>query len=172
MVSDPTMVLVNLMLRYSLTQIHQLHTKRNTIAQAVLRIDYEIWPRRSHPKPVRALNVTTPSIRVRSEEFYSCKSSNNGDGQVDDILSSPFVTNILESSECENTTSMKLSRSPIERETTSPLKIFKSRTIATPKSQSPAKSGGTERSSRKLSSPEKRFPVKKQVCLQKQDREL
>ena len=117
------------------------------------------------PAGESGLNSRTPSQQLRSEEFevtkYTTQSSTDSDS--DGPPSSPFVANIDDSTDRENTSPSKVSRmatqSPIDREPTSPLKMLKSRTSPSPK-QSPQKDAGLMRSPRKLSSPEKRFPVK------------
>ena len=116
-----------------------------------------------------ALNSATPS-KISSQEYeVRCSSQTytdaDTDTDTDGLPSSPFVANISDSTEnSENTSPGKALRlatkSPIEREQTSPMKMLKSRTTPSPKAQSPRKTSETIGSPRKLSSPEKRFPVK------------
>jgi phage shock protein A len=87
------------------------------------------------------------------------------DSDSDGLPSSPFVSNVTETVEDrENISPTKLyrlsSKSPVEGEHPSPLKMLKSRASPTNNLQSPRKDSDTSRSPRKLSSPEKRFPVK------------
>jgi hypothetical protein len=115
------------------------------------------------------LNSATPSkilsqdyeVRCTSEAFTDTDTDTDTDGTP----SSPFVANVSDATEnSENTSPGKVSRlatkSPVERDLVSPLKMLKSRTTPPPKAQSPRKTPETIRSPRKLSSPEKRFPVK------------
>lgn len=78
--------------------------------------------------------------------------------------SSPFVSEVEESENRENISpsrpSQHRSKSPMENEMTSPLKMLKTRTSADYKRDSPGNNGEEQRSPRKWSSPEKRFPVK------------
>jgi phage shock protein A len=116
-----------------------------------------------------ALNSATPS-KISSQEYeVRCTSQTytdtDTDTDTDGPPSSPFVANIAGSTEnSENPSPGKVSRlaakSPIEREPTSPLKMLKSRTTPSPKTQPLRKTPQTISSPRKLSSPEKRFPVK------------
>jgi hypothetical protein len=116
-----------------------------------------------------ALNSAIPS-KFSSEEYdVRCISrtftDTETDADTDGPPSSPFVANISGSIEdSENISPVKVSRlatkSPIEREPTSPLKMLKSGTTPSPKAQSPRKAPDTMRTPRKLSSPERRFPVK------------
>jgi len=116
-----------------------------------------------------ALNSATPNEILSREYEVRCTSQTatdtdmNNDG--DDVPSSPFVANVPDSTEnSENVSPSKVSRlvskSPVERDPASPLKVLKSRATPSPKAQSPHKTPETIRSPRKLSSPEKRFPVK------------
>ena len=126
--------------------------------------------------------MATPLIHANDSALNSANSSANHDEyevesytthttttdtDSDGPPSSPFVANVADPSSYENdenlSPSKQLSRltskSPIEREPTSPLKMLKSRASPT-KAQSPQKISESARSPRKLSSPEKRFPVK------------
>jgi len=110
-----------------------------------------------------ALNAS-PSKQLLSEYEVTTYASRATDSDSD-IPSSPFVANVSEENDHENLSPSKLARqlsskSPIEREHTSPLKMLRSRTSPTPNSASPQKMPEITRSPRKLSSPEKRFPVK------------
>ena len=104
-----------------------------------------------------ALNEQTTSTQLHNEyEITSYTKHSTHEDDCNDPPSSPFV--ILEDSrDRENQSPNKLRRltqkSPVEREPTSPLKMLKSRT-------SPNVMPEVIRSPRKLSSPEKRFPVK------------
>ncbi|KAI9048735.1 hypothetical protein LZ554_007566 [Drepanopeziza brunnea f. sp. 'monogermtubi'] len=77
-----------------------------------------------------------------------------------------FVTNVSSDSfdDRENFSPSKVSqlsaKSPIERDHTSPLKMLKIRTSPTSAAHSPRRDISPTRSIRKLSSPDKRFPVK------------
>lgn len=108
------------------------------------------------PKPSTALNAATPSTNFRQNTYSDIYKTTTVDDEMDDPPSSPFVANVSDSVEHENIILGKPSPSPVEREPTSPLKMLKSRTNIMPASGSPTK----DRSPRKLSSPEKRFPVK------------
>jgi hypothetical protein len=115
-----------------------------------------------------ALNSASPTHETSdsisdSYEVTTYTTTQRSDTDSDSLPSSPFVPYVSETIEdCENMSPTKLSRltakSPIDREPTSPLKMLKSRT--SPPQNSPAKMGETIRSPRKISSPEKRFPVK------------
>jgi hypothetical protein len=117
------------------------------------------------PKANATLNATTPSTTSRQniyiEDIYN---SNAEQEDMDDLPSSPFVANVSENPESENLSPIKLqvsSQGPAEQqETSSPLKMLKSRANMKPAPQSPTKLTGNQRSPRKFSSPEKRFPVK------------
>jgi hypothetical protein len=111
------------------------------------------------------LNSRTPSQQLYSEyevTKYTTEASTDSDSEGPP--SSPFVANIDDSTDRENISPNKVSRmitkSPIERENTSPLKMLKSRTSPSPKSQSPQKDSAPVKTPRKIPSPEKRFPVK------------
>ncbi|KAE9377928.1 hypothetical protein N431DRAFT_435101 [Stipitochalara longipes BDJ] len=115
-----------------------------------------------------ALNSAIPSKILSQEYEVHCRSQtftdNDTDTDTDGPPSSPFVANILDSTEnSENISPCKVSRlvskSPVERDSTSALKMLKS-TTPSPKAHSPHKTPEIVRSPRKLSSPEKRFPVK------------
>ena len=107
-----------------------------------------------------ALNSANSSANL--SDYVVTKTTTSTDTDSDGPPSSPFIANISEADRSnyendyeneENISPSKLARltskSPIEREPTSPLKMLKSRASPT-KTQSP----------RKLSSPEKRFPIK------------
>ena len=108
----------------------------------------------------------TPCSSIRQMESYQVTTysetikSTDSDGSS----SSPFIPGTADDKNHENRSPSKLSRhnskSPVERERISPLKMLKTRTSADYGRESPEKNGGEQRSSRKLSSPEKRFPVK------------
>lgn len=94
------------------------------------------------------------------------------DNDSDGLPSSPFVANISDPAGVENVSPSKMSRSrttsPTESDPTSPLKPLKSRASPISKDQSPNKTMNTMRSPRKLSSPEKRFPVRPSMSPEKQ----
>lgn len=100
-------------------------------------------------------------------ESYSSHTTTTIDTDSEGPPSSPFVANVSDPSNYENEENVSPSKpfarlpskSPIDREPTSPLKMLKSRASPT-KAQSPQKNPEPMRSSRKLSSPEKRFPIK------------
>jgi len=111
-----------------------------------------------------ALNEQTPSTQLHKEyEITSYTTHSTSGDNCDDPPSSPFVV-LDDSRDRENQSPSKLRRiaqkSPIERETTSPLKMLKSR--PSPMVNGAQRVPETIRSPRKLSSPEKRFPVKPQ----------
>lgn len=112
-----------------------------------------------------ALNATPPSQSLLHEYKITSYTTGTTAGSDDeDPPSSPFVSNVSDEADRENISPGKLSRpttkSPIEREQTSPLKMLKSRTLPDAKPRSPQKISEPTRSPRKISSPEKRFPVK------------
>lgn len=100
-------------------------------------------------------------------ESYSTHTTTTIDTDSEGPPSSPFVANVSDPSSYENEENISpskqlsrmISKSPIDREPTSPLKMLKSRASPT-KVQSPQKNPEPMRSPRKLSSPEKRFPIK------------
>ncbi|CZR59794.1 related to USO1-intracellular protein transport protein [Phialocephala subalpina] len=119
----------------------------------------------SEAGPATLNSVTPTKGNIFNEYEVTMHSSANSDS--DGPPSSPFVANVSDSIEdCENISPSKISRlaskSPIDREPNSPLKMLKSRASPTSKSQSPSPrtDPNTLRSPRKMSSPEKRFPVK------------
>ncbi|KAE8442265.1 hypothetical protein EG329_003525 [Mollisiaceae sp. DMI_Dod_QoI] len=98
---------------------------------------------------------------------YEVTMQTSTDSDSDGPPSSPFVANVSGSiDDCENLSPSKpshlASKSPIDREQTSPLKVLKSRASPISKSQSPSPNQDSNplRSPRKMSSPDKRFPVK------------
>lgn len=118
-----------------------------------------------------ALNSVTPSSTPFVTPYsslrhmdYEVKSYTQTilDTESDETPSSPFVADVVDAENRENISPSKALRiatkSPIEREHTSPLKPLKSRTSPDSTAQSPGIQPA--RSPRKLSSPEKRFPVK------------
>lgn len=109
------------------------------------------------------LNVTPSSQLLREYEVTSYTTRTTTQSDSEEPPSSPFVTNVLDEDQ-ENKSPSKLGRlttkSPIEREQTSPMKMLKSRTSPEAKLHSPVKASEAVGSPRKLSSPEKRFPVK------------
>ena len=108
---------------------------------------------------------TAAFTKTLDEYEVTMTSTTSTDVDGEDPMSSPFVAHILENvDDRENESPSKFSRlttkSPIDREPTSPLKMLKSRTSSPQKHESPRKVSDAVRSPRKLSSPEKRFPVK------------
>jgi hypothetical protein len=110
-----------------------------------------------------ALNDRTASAQLLSEyevtsSSYTTSTSTSVDSDSEPP-SSPFVTNIPEDADRENRSPKKPHRlASVEQAQSSPLKMFKSR--ASPNmAQSPQKPEAM-RSPRKISSPEKRFPVR------------
>lgn len=107
-----------------------------------------------------ALNAATPT-KSTAHEYKVTKISHttSTDADSDGPPSSPYVADPVEN--LENISPSKFSRltskSPIDRSSASPLKMLKSRTANV---ESPQKDQAPLRSPRKLSSPEKRFPVK------------
>ncbi|KAH8592763.1 hypothetical protein B0O99DRAFT_516855 [Bisporella sp. PMI_857] len=108
------------------------------------------------------LNERSPSKQLL-HEYQVTSYTSTSSLQSDSPPSSPFVANVSgDLEDRENLSPDKLARlarkSPIERESASPLKMLKSRT--SPPAKSPQKTPDNLRSPRKLSSPEKRFPIK------------
>jgi hypothetical protein len=122
-----------------------------------------------NPLTYADLNSVNPSANhddYRVESYTTTTTITLG-SESEDLLSSPFVAHVSDSSNYENEENVspskqlaqRTSKSPIDREPVPPLKMLKSR--ASPmKAQSPQKNGEIMRSPRKLSSPEKRFPVR------------
>jgi hypothetical protein len=112
-----------------------------------------------------ALNSASLTKTTNLDDYEVTMTTTSTDTDSDGPPSSPFVANVPDPVEDrENMSPSKFSRltskSPIDREPTSPLKMLKSRTSPTSKTQSPRKASDPARSPRKLSSPEKRFPIK------------
>ncbi|KAL3424633.1 hypothetical protein PVAG01_03914 [Phlyctema vagabunda] len=115
------------------------------------------------------LNATSSTVQNISYEANSSTENTtaqtDGGDEGDEPLSSPFAENVSDSDNRENVSPSKAprtaSKSPEhDREGPSPLKLLKSRSVSPAKSQSPRKPSDSPRSPRKLSSPEKRFPIK------------
>ncbi|TVY50674.1 hypothetical protein LCER1_G008932 [Lachnellula cervina] len=123
-----------------------------------------------------ALNSQSSSETSRNDNdyyevtAYTTQTSTDTNLESDGPPSSPFVTNVSDPINCENVSPSKASRltskSPIEREHKSPLKLLTNRTSPGPKTQSPRKVSDQSGSPRKLSSP-MRFPVKPSVSPEK-----
>jgi len=114
-----------------------------------------------------AMNSATPPQSMRDATHKTPNySQDSADEDFEDAPSSPFIADVPDITERENISPIKLSKpSPglVDRGPASPLKILKSR--ATP---SPMKGVISDRNPRKLSSPEKRFPVKVSVSAEQQ----
>ncbi|KAF4631068.1 hypothetical protein G7Y89_g7068 [Cudoniella acicularis] len=121
-----------------------------------------------------ALNsaIQTETPRHIDYEVTSYTTQTSADSDSEGPPSSPFNANIPDAANVENISPSKVSRltakSPIEHEPASPLKMLKSRTSPTSNAQYPRKPSDQTRSPRKLSSPEKRFPVKPTISPEKQ----
>jgi hypothetical protein len=121
-----------------------------------------------------ALNSKSPSETSRNTssdyEVTTYTTQTSTDSDSEGPPSSPFVANVSDSIERENLSPSKVSRltskSPVEREHTSPLKVLTSRTSPGPKAQSPRKTSDQSGSPQKLSSPI-RFPVKPSISPEK-----
>jgi hypothetical protein len=124
---------------------------------------------------VMALNAPTSIATSREDDYevisYSTtQTTTSNDSESDGPPSSPFVQDVqdvTESANLENISPNKMlrltSKSPVEREPTSPLKMLKSRASPT-STQSPRKtSHDYMKSPRKMSAPEKRFPVRPSI---------
>jgi hypothetical protein len=110
-----------------------------------------------------ALNVATPTTSLRHRPYEATNYTISGVDSIEDQASSPFVANVAEDSSRENISPIMVSKpspNPITREATSPLKMLKSRATPPTIIQSTFQANTHGRSPRKLSSPEKRFPVK------------
>lgn len=109
-----------------------------------------------------ALNVATPptSLRQRTYEIANC--AGNGDDEMDP-QSSPFLVDVPDNGRSENVSPAKSSKpflNSITKEAASPQSMLKTQATAQTFALSPLKPNSQERSPRKLSSPEKRFPIK------------
>lgn len=91
----------------------------------------------------------------------------DSDGQP----SSPFVPEVPDGDNRENIAPTKISQhnsnSTVEYERASPLKMLKTRPTVDYRSEPLDKTGGTEKRPRKMSSPDKRFPVKPSTSSEK-----
>lgn len=102
------------------------------------------------------LNSYAQNLMSSTEEGTQIGVNNDEIMENETPPSSPFNATVIDPVEDENATVTKtrvVARSPTDREHTSPLKMLKSRA-------SPQKDADTIRSPRKISAPEKRFPVK------------
>lgn len=109
------------------------------------------------------INSKSPAKNANLQDYEVTMRSADSDSEGPP--SSPFVSHVSDSSDDrENISPSKLNRlsakSPIERGSASPLKMLKSRASPPSSSQSLRREQSPIKSSRKLSSPEKRFPVK------------
>ncbi|KAH8685733.1 hypothetical protein BGZ60DRAFT_395936 [Tricladium varicosporioides] len=122
-----------------------------------------------------ALNSATMTESSRQSDYevtsFTTQTSITSDSDSEGPPSSPFNANVSNAANAENISPAKVSRltakSPIERESMSPLKMLKSRASPTSGSQSPRKPSDSLRSPRKMSSPDKRFPVKPTIAPEK-----
>ncbi len=114
------------------------------------------------PKTNSAMNATTPTSTGRGTSYrtrtYEPSPGSTSD-DFEDAHSSPFVAEVNDHQR-ENISPIKLPKSstPVDQGPLSPLKMLKAR--ATP---NPNRNSMAERSPRKISAPEKRFPVKVRV---------
>lgn len=128
--------------------------------------------------PLSYANENLANASILSDEYevesYSTQTTTTIDSDNEGAPSSPFVANIPDPSNFENEENISpgrhvarmTSKSPIDREATSPLKMLKSRASPT-KAQSSQMESEPTRSPRKLSSAEKRFPIRVSVSPEK-----
>jgi hypothetical protein len=124
-----------------------------------------------------ALNAPTSLDMSRDDDYEVISYSTEGtttqttppssNDENDGPPSSPFVQDVSDHANMENISPKKIlrlaSKSPVEREPTSPLKMLKSRASPT-STHSPRKtSHDYMKSPRKMSAPEKRFPVRPSI---------
>ena len=116
------------------------------------------------PSGDASLNETPSSQLMQEYEVTSYTTQYTTESDSEGPPSSPFVMDVSVDADRENKSPSKVARlttkSPIYREQTSPSKMLKSRTSPGTESQSPIKATDHTIITRKLSSPEKRFPVK------------
>ncbi|KAG9238108.1 hypothetical protein BJ875DRAFT_451969 [Amylocarpus encephaloides] len=120
--------------------------------------------------PLSKLSVmdlnATKTLKTSCPDDYEVVSytTTTSDIESDGPPSSPFVANVSDQANAENVSPTKMSqlssKSPVDCEVTSPLKMLKSRTTPISTTQSPRKASDHLKSPRKMSSPDKRFPVK------------
>jgi hypothetical protein len=101
----------------------------------------------------------TPYSTVRHMEYQVTTYTETTTAESDGPPSSPFVP-VADENLSPSKPPRQASSSPDEREKVSPLKMLKTRTSADYKRESPMKDTEPGRTPRKLSSPDKRFPVK------------
>jgi hypothetical protein len=109
-----------------------------------------------------ALNVATPPTSLRQRTYETTCYTNGGDDELDPP-SSPFLANVPDNGSRENISPVKSSKpslNSVTKGSTSPLKMLKGQAAAPASALSPMKTNSQDRSPRKLSSPEKRFPIK------------
>lgn len=114
------------------------------------------------PMANTALNVATPPAILR-EKIYETTCYTHGRDDEPDPLSSPFLANVPGNSSRGNISPLKSSKPSLNsrmKGSISPLKMLKGQAAAPASALSPMKTNSQERSPRKLSSPEKRFPIK------------
>lgn len=110
-----------------------------------------------------ALNVATPPTSFRQKQCEATSYTPKEDNDMEDIPSSPFVANVSDDLGRENISSskpVKQSPNPIEKKTTSIQKVLESSASISMAGHSSTKLFSHDKSPHKLSSPEKRFPVK------------
>jgi hypothetical protein len=110
-----------------------------------------------------ALNIATPPTSFRQKQYEARSYTPKENDDIEDVPSSPFVANVSDHFGRENISPskpIKQSPNPIEKEATSIQKVLESSASISMAGHSPAKLFSHDRSPRKLSSPEKRFPVK------------
>jgi hypothetical protein len=110
-----------------------------------------------------ALNIATPPTSFRQKQYEARGYTPKDNEGIDEIPSSPFVANVSDHLGHDNISpSKQLKHAPnlIEKETTSIQKVLESSASISIAGQSPTKLLSRDRSPCKLSSPEKRFPVK------------
>ena len=110
-----------------------------------------------------ALNIATPPTSFRQKQYEARSYTPREDDDIEDIPSSPFVANVSDHLGRENISPSKpVKQSPnlIEKETTSIQKVLESSASISMAGDSHTKLFSHDRSPSKLSSPEKRFPVK------------
>lgn len=110
-----------------------------------------------------ALNIATPPTSFRQKLYKSKNYTPNEDDGIEDVPSSPFMANVSDHIDRENISPSKLvnrSSGPTEKEVTSMQKVLESPPPTSMTNKSPTKPSSDGRNQRKLSSPEKRFPIK------------
>ncbi len=110
-----------------------------------------------------ALNIATPPTSFRQKQYGARSYTPKEDNNIEDIPSSPFIANVSNHPGRENVSPSKPTKqSPPStgKETTCIKKVLEGSTSISTAGHSPTKIASHDRSPRKLSSPEKRFPVK------------